>query len=434
MRQYCIALWISLLLLLFSSSYAQSTHTIVQIDLNTAISPAAADYFQQGLEFANKHHASALLVVMDTPGGLDDSMRTIISAILNSPIPVITYVAPNGARAASAGTYILYASHIAAMAPSTHLGAATPVQLSSNEDNAAAPESDLTRKMKNDAVAYLQTLADLRHRNADWGKKAILEGATLTASQALNDHVIDLIASDIPTLLNNIQNKTVTVQQKPWVIDTMNATIIDFPANWRVHFLELLTNPSLLYLLFILAFYGLLIELTHPGYILPGVVGAISLVLSLYAMHLLPVNYTGVFLMLLGISFMVAEAFVSSFGALGIGGVVAFVIGSIMLLPSNSALAIPIPLILFISLLNAVVFIGLIGLAMNARRRKVVTGKESLLGRMIVIPDDFATTQFVKVGGESWAVTCEKPLQPGLKVKIVAVNNLVLTVTVVSAS
>ncbi|MGR8942496.1 MAG: NfeD family protein, partial [Gammaproteobacteria bacterium] len=294
--------------------------------------------------------AKAVLIVMDTPGGLDTSMRQIIKNIIASPVPVITYVAPGGARAASAGTYILYASHMAAMTPGTNLGAATPVQLISPDnldDQAAekpaktspagsAAKNPMARKAINDAVAYIRSLAELRGRNADWAEQAVRASASLTAEQALKLNVIDILAADRTDLLKQLNRRTVNVLGRDVILSTGNTTIRAIDPDWRSRLLAVITNPNIAYILMLAGIYGLIFEFSNPGSIIPGTIGGICLLLALYAFQILPVNYAGMALILLGIALMIAEAFVPGFGILGFGGLIAFVIGSVILMDTDA--------------------------------------------------------------------------------------------------
>ncbi|HET9680017.1 MAG TPA: nodulation protein NfeD, partial [Gammaproteobacteria bacterium] len=295
------------------------------------IGPAIAQHIISGLENAAQARADLVILRMDTPGGLSTAMREIIKAILASPIPVVTYVAPKGARAASAGTYILYASHIAAMAPATNLGAATPVPVggapadkpeSDSEKNNADEGSAMQHKVINDAVAYIRGLAELRGRNADWAEQAVREAASLPAEQALEKNVIDVMATDVADLLQKIDGKTVIIDGQAIKLDTSGMVIEKIETDWRTDLLSILTNPTIAYMLMLAGIYGLMFEGFNPGAILPGVVGAVCLLLALFAFQLLPVNYAGVALIVLGIGFMVGEMFVPSFGALGLGGLI----------------------------------------------------------------------------------------------------------------
>ena len=415
---------------------------IVQLEINGVIGPATADYFERNLQKAIDGQAIALLLRMDTPGGLDISMRQIIKQILASPIPVISYVAPGGARAASAGTYILYASHIAAMAPATNLGAATPVQIGGfggigndhddNKDNTDKnrPISDpMTHKMVNDAAAYIRGLAKMRGRNEEWAEKAVREAASLSAEEALKLHVIDIIATDTTDLLKQLQGRKVNVGNRDIILDTRHVEIKKVGPDWRSQFLAVITNPSIAYILLLVGIYGLVFEFVNPGSVVPGTVGGICLLLALYALQLLPINYAGVALILLGIGLMTAEAFVPSIGILGLGGVVAFVIGSIILMDSDvPGFGIDLGLIAGFALSSAAFFIIAIGLLIKSRHSKVVSGKEEMLGNIGVVLDDFSDTGMVRIHSENWRAHCTRSVRKNEKVKVKAIDGLLLQV------
>ena len=325
-------------------------HTVIELTIEGVIGPATDDYVQRALDTASKQQAELVVILMDTPGGLDTAMRRIIKNIISSPIPVAVYVSPSGARAASAGTYILYASHIAAMAPGTNLGAATPVQFGgisppspkekpkADEDKPKVESNSdaMKRKVINDAAAYIRGLAEMRGRNQEWAEKAVREAASLPASEALNLKVIDIIAPDMGSLLEQANGRQVEVQGHKRTIDTAGLTVIQLKPDWRSRLLGVITNPNVAYILMLIGIYGLIFEFSNPGAILPGTIGAISLLLALYSFQLLPINYAGMALILLGISLMIAEAFQPSFGILGIGGVISFVMGSIILMDTEA--------------------------------------------------------------------------------------------------
>jgi len=417
---------------------------IIQLEINGVIGPAIADYIERNLQKAFDSQAVSVLIKMDTPGGLDASMRRIIKQIISSPIPVITYVSPGGARAASAGTYILYASHIAAMAPATNLGAATPVQIggfgsfekdkdkpAQDEDKKKVkPLSDpMTHKMVNDASAYIRGLAKMHGRNEQWAEQAVREAASLSAEEALKLNVIDIVAIDVSDLLKQLQGRKINVSGKDLVFNTGKIEIQIIKPDWRSQFLAVITNPSIAYILLMVGIYGLVFEFSNPGSIVPGTVGGICLLLALYALQLLPVNYAGVGLIMFGIALMTAEAFAPSFGILGFGGVVAFVIGSVILIDTDiPGFGINLGLVAGFALSSAAFFIIAIGLLLKSRHRPIVSGKEEMLGCVGVVLDDFSGTGMVRIHSESWRASCDQTLHKNEKVKVTAIDGLLLQV------
>jgi membrane-bound serine protease (ClpP class) len=418
------------------------TSVIIQLEINDVIGPATADYIERNLQKAVDSGAMAVLIRMDTPGGLDISMRRIIKQIIASPIPVISYVAPSGARAASAGTYILYASHIAAMAPATNLGAATPVQFGGfggfdddndktdkNGDKAKSLPTSMTQKMVNDAAAYIRGLAKMHGRNEEWAEKSVREAASLSAAEALKLNVIDMVAVDVTDLLTSLQGRKVNVSGKELILNTGQVEINNIQPDWRNRFLAVITNPSIAYILLMVGIYGLVFEFSNPGSIVPGTIGSICLLLALYAFQLLPVNYAGMGLILLGIALMIAEAFVTSFGILGLGGIVAFVIGSVILMDTDMpGFGVDPGLIAGFALSSAVFFIIVIGLLLKSRHKPIVSGKEEMIGLVGEVIDDFTGTGMVRIHSENWRASCDQPLRKNENVRVTAIDGLLLRV------
>jgi membrane-bound serine protease (ClpP class) len=402
--------------------------TVAVAPLQGAISPAAADFARRAIEQAAAERAELVVLRMDTPGGLDTSMREIVKTILAAPVPVAVFVAPGGARAASAGTFILYAAHIAAMAPGTNLGAASPVSIGGLAPGKDGKKQDtLSRKVTNDAVAYIRGLAELRGRNADWAEKAVREGASLPAQEALKMNVIDAVAADLPALLKALDGRTVDKQR----LETANAQVRRIEVDWRTRVLGVITNPSVAYLLILVGIYALIFGFMNPGLMLPGVIGVISLLLALYALHLLPVNYAGLALILAGIAFMAAEAFVPAFGALGIGGLAAFVLGSILLIDPDTELPefrIPYALIAGVAAASAGFLIVVLGMFARSRKRAVVSGREQLIGATAEALEDFEREGWAHVHGENWRVRSAVPVRRGDRLHVTAMRGLVLTV------
>ena len=428
----------------FTHPSQAAPHALV-LDIEGAISPAVAEDVARAINLARESDARLLILRMDTPGGLDKSMRSIIKGILASPVPVACFVAPQGARAASAGTYILYASHIAAMAPATNLGAATPVQIGGlpsieppgnrggKEEQKAeksAPSGDaMQHKMVNDAAAYIRSLAALRGRNADWAEKAVREAASLNSEQALEQKVVDLLAGDIAELLEAIDGRSVTTSDGSIRLETKGLELKVVEQNWRSKLLAVITDPNVAYVLMLLGIYGLFFELANPGFVLPGVIGGICLLLALFAFQVLPINFAGLGLMLLGILFMIAEAFAPSFGALGLGGVIAFVAGSVMLMDTSiPGYGLSMSLIVGVALASALFFVFIIGMALKARRRPVVSGAEEMLGAIGVASESFSGSGHVLVHGEIWQAESTEPLNKGDPVRVTSRDGLTLHV------
>ncbi len=414
------------------------------LEIRDAIGPATSDFFVRALDRARERKARLVIVQIDTPGGLDSSMRDMIKAMLASPVPVAIYVSPSGARAASAGTYLLYASHIAAMAPATNLGAATPVQIGApsgpsspqpgtkdgdDKDAKREPGTALERKAINDSVAYIRGLAELRGRNADWAESAVRAAVSLSASAALEQNVIDVVAGDVTDLLRQIDRRVVKVSNGELRLATAHLLVERIEMDWRTRLLAVLTNPNVAYLLMLVGIYGLLLEGYNPGAVLPGVVGAICLLLALYAFQVLSVNYAGLGLMLLGLALLIAEAFAPSFGVLGIGGVAAFVIGSIILMDTGvPGFEIARSMIGGMAFAGALMALLIATYFARSRKRPVVTGTEQLLAETAIALGDFARTGRVRVRGEIWNAVARQAVKQGQRLRIVRVDGLTLEV------
>ncbi|KML61833.1 serine protease [Burkholderia cepacia] len=446
---------------------------VVVIPINGAIGPASADFIVRSLERAAREHAPLAILQLDTPGGLDTSMRQIIKAILGSPVPVAAFVAPGGARAASAGTYIVYASHFAAMAPGTNLGAASPVQFgigggapganpatprpptggSGASNPSATPatpvalpndtQSTEIRKATQDAAAYIRGLAQLRGRNAEWAERAVREAVSLSANEARAQHVVDLIALDPADLARQLDGRSATTTAGTLRLATAHAPLVVVEPDWRSRFLSIITDPNVALILLTIGIYGLFFEFANPGFVLPGVVGTICLLVGLFAMQLLPISYAGLGLVLLGLGCLVAEAFLPTFGVLGFGGIVSFTIGALMLIDTDvPGYGIPWPVIASLALGGGLLVAGVSSVALRARRRPVVTGAEAMVGSIGEVLDDGlladqphgaagpapSAAGWARVHGERWRVASSVPLAAGCRVRVTGRHGLLLTV------
>lgn len=442
--------WVTLAALAALPRHAQSAPVapVTVLKLQDAIGPASADYIVRGLDAAQKQGAPLVVIELDTPGGLDTSMRQIIQAILASPVPVATWVAPDGARAASAGTYILYASHIAAMAPSTTLGAATPVAIglggksegstqpasgasASASAAAAAPADAMSAKRVNDASAFIRGLAQQRGRNAEWAERAVRDAVSLTAQEALAQNVVDVIARDIPELLSRINGRTVRLPAGEMTLKTRGLEFQRVLPDWRDHLLSAIANPSFALILMMVGIYGLVFEFASPSFGVAGVVGAICLLLGLFALQLLPISYAGLALLLVGLALMAAELVTPSFGALGVGGAVAFVAGGVLLFDFDATgLAVPLGLLIGLAVLSVLLIVVAGGLALRGRDRAVRTGREQMIGATgeVIEGDGEGRETWARVHGERWQVRSQTALVPGQQVRVVGMQGLLLDV------
>ncbi len=418
-----------LFLLLFLPLIAADS-VVVKVEIRGAISPASSTVLNGALTAAKEQRAEALLIELDTPGGLSSSMREMIQAITNSSIPVITYVAPRGARAASAGTYLLYASHVAAMSPGTNLGAATPISLMQPPkqlDTNTSAKATAEKKAVNDAVAYITSLAQMNDRNVTWAINAVESAESLSAEDALKLGVIDLIANDTASLLEKVDGQSVKLLGATAELQTKESTIVTFEADWKSRFLSIITDPNIAYILLLIAMYGIFFELMNPGAIVPGVIGVISGVIALYALNMIPFNYAGLLLIILGIAFMVAEVFVSGFGILGIGGVVAFAFGSLLLFDADTlGSSVSLPLVIAFSLVSLAFFILVMRLFIRSRAAKVVTGAEEMIGAVAEVLEEDEKGYRVHCHGETWLAESDSTLSVGQKVQVVELDGLVL--------
>jgi len=440
--KYSLKILFSLLLFvaalpLFPQTAPNNTIHVLRID--GAIGPASSEFIVGGIEAAQSQ-AKALIIEMDTPGGLDLAMRDMIQAILESDIPVITYVSPQGSRAASAGTYILYASHVAAMAPATNLGAATPVQIAApgigetpEEPEAEAGESPSTameRKIINDARAYIRGLAELRGRNAEWAEMAVVEAASLSATEALAMNVVDIVATDINDLLVQLDDRSISIKDQELILDTSGVQLQNIEPDWRISFLNVITNPNLILILGMIGVYGLIIEFYNPGFGLPGILGAICLLLAGYGLQLLPLNYTGVGLIVLGLILIIAEALMPSFGIMGLGGIAALSLGAMIMIESDIAVyQVSLPLVAAIAVAFALLLVFTLRTFFNIRKRPSISGIQTMIGVEGVSLTDLEQNGMVEVQGEVWNAETDEPITKGEKIRVTGIHGAHLKVS-----
>ena len=414
------------LLIFFTRNFPQDSNVVYLLTFDGVVNPVAADMIHEAIQEADAANSQCLIIEMDTPGGLMKSMQVIVKDILSSPVPVVVYIAPSGSKAGSAGVFITYAANIAAMAPGTNIGAAHPVNFGGGGDTSKT----MMEKITNDAVAFIRSIAEKRHRNADWAEEAVRESASIPASEALKMGVVNVIEPSVDSLLIWLNGREVEVLNGKKTLNTSDARIVNVEISWRYKLLNVISDPNIAYILLLIGMMGIFFELQNPGSILPGVVGGISLILAFYALHTLPVNYAGVLLILLALILFIAEVKIPSYGLLTVGGVISMVLGSIMLFKGSMPFfQISWKVIAFATIVTALFFLFVIGLGIRAQRRKPVTGNEGLLGEVGKAVDDFIKgTGQVSVHGEIWEATSSDKIKKGDEVTVLTVKNLKITV------
>jgi membrane-bound serine protease (ClpP class) len=405
--------------------HTQEKPAVLLIEVDGIINPATARFITESIDQAAQQNAQCLVIQLDTPGGLMESMRVIVKKILTSSVPVVVYVGPRGARAASAGVFITMAAHVAVMAPSTHMGAAHPVSLGEGKEN-----KTMSEKIVNDTVSYIKTIAKARGRNADWAEKAVVKSVSITEEEAVKLNVVDFISPDIQDLLARIDGKVIKLDGGvARTLSTKGVKPRPVQMSWKYRFLDIISNPTIAYIFLMLGIYGVFFELSNPGAILPGVVGGIFLILAFYSLHMLPINFAGLALILFAVILFIAEIKVVSHGMLAVGGVISLFLGSMMLIESPADyMKISLSVIIPAVLVSAAFFIFAVTMAIRARIKKPTTGTEGLIGETGVAATNLTPEGKISVHGEFWNATSDQPLERGDQVTVVEVTNLKLKV------
>ncbi|MEJ2048633.1 MAG: nodulation protein NfeD [Calditrichota bacterium] len=415
-----------LFLLISTRLFSQDTNEVYVLTFDGVVNPVAADMVHEAIQEADRANSQCLIIEMDTPGGLMKSMKVIVKDILSSPIPIVVYIAPPGSRAGSAGVFITYAANVAAMAPGTNIGAAHPVNFGFGADTSET----MMEKITNDAVAYITSIAEKRHRNVQWAEKAVRESASIPANEALKLNVINVISPNLDSLLTWLNGKEYEMLNGKKILHTENARIVQVEISWRYKLLDVISDPNIAYILLLIGMIGIFFELSNPGSILPGVVGGISLILAFYALHTLPVNYAGVLLILLALILFIAEVKIPSYGLLTVGGVLSLVLGSIMLFKGSMPFfQLSWKVIAFATIVTTLFFIFVVGLGIRAQLRRPVTGNEGLIGEIGKAVEDFIKgSGRVSVHGEIWEATSTDKIKEGDEITVLSVKNLKVTV------